>query len=730
MSRLLIALLALVILCVGVLVGWITRGSEFGEQLADGDSGSPSGFVQVSAPEQAQLVTVMQSLEVPATPQSGLSGERLVNISAALSALQTRADEVAASFAARDAAIEAAKLEAEADFKQKEANLTALLAVESKDLLDRVSGLEGDVEAREAEIAAHQQTLAEIQQKYDETLNEITALQLEADALSGDNERLSNTLSVAEERLVAIGDADSVTIILEQQKLRASLEEMRAEHAATQQSLSDLIGQIDAAQAEIEDLAADKQTNQRLLEALRLEGERLMARQEAAEAALEPAENAVFAAQTEAEDLRIQAADLRAEIAAKILERDTVLNAIASFGAAVAESGQVQINGEPISAEAAIQTLRNTLIREAEARDQMVAMQTQLEELAAERERLDETIDTVAEGRAARLSSDAMARVAEAESELAALQAQLLSETSDRERELSQALATLEAETDARIAQQVAERVAEALADSLNDTEATLTTQAEARLQARFEAERARMIAEIQTEANEQLETERAALIERFNATVESRAQELADELTQRLIADNAIAAAAAQQDGVAGADAATVSSSALTAGSEGDDDIQVAAMAAIRERLYTRLLNTAASEFGYTPRVVGERLLLASNDLFPVGSPNLSREGRDELQIFGQQLESILAELDDDQFMIRVDGHADIKPYLFSPYGNWELSSERAVSVVEYLIENTNIPARRLMVAAFGEHQPLVEGDDETAQRQNRRIEFKLVRR
>ena len=156
----------------------------------------------------------------------------------------------------------------------------------------------------------------------------------------------------------------------------------------------------------------------------------------------------------------------------------------------------------------------------------------------------------------------------------------------------------------------------------------------------------------------------------------------------------------------------------------------QTAAMAAIRERLYSRLVNSAASEFGYVPRVVGERLLLASNGLFPVGSPNLSREGQEELQIFGQQLERILLDLDDDDFMIRVDGHADIKPYLFSPYGNWELSSERAVSVVEYLIENTGIPANRLMVAAFGEHQPLVEGDDEAAQQQNRRIEFKLVRR
>lgn len=727
MSRLLTALLALVILCVGAIVGWVTRGSDFGEQLANGDSGTSNGFVQVSAPEQAQLVSVMESLEVPATPQSGLSGDRLVNISAALSALQTRSDEVAASFAARDEAIEAAKLAAQAEFEQKEADLTALLAVERKDLLDLVSGLEGDVEAREGEIAAREQAIADIQQKYEDTIGEVTALRLEVDALSGDNERLSNTLSVAEERLIAIGDADSVTIILEQQKLKASLLEMQEEHAALQQSLSDLIGQIDAAKAELDDLSGEQQTSQRLLEALRMEGERLLGRQEAAEAALEPAEAAVFEAQTEAENLRIEAASLRSEIAAKIEERDTVLNAIASFGAAVEESGQVQINGEPISAEAAIQTLRNTLIRESEAREQLVATQTQLEALAAERESLAETINAEAEARAARLAAEANARIAEAEAEVAAMQAQLLSESSDRERELSQQLAQLQANTDAMIAAQVSERVTEALAASLNNSEAALTAQAEARVQAQFEAEKARLISEIQEEANTRLEEQRAALIDRFNSTVESRAEELANELAQRLVADGAIAAAAT----IEGTEAAPA---LVETTSEGENvepaDNQVAAMAAIRERLYTRLVDSASTEFGYTPRVVGERLLLASNDLFPVGSPNLSREGQDELQIFGQQLERILADLDDDQFMIRVDGHADIKPYLFSPFGNWELSSERAVSVVEYLIENTSIPASRLMVAAFAEHQPLVVGEDEAAQRQNRRIEFKLVRR
>jgi chemotaxis protein MotB len=721
MSRSILALFAVLFLCVGGIIGWVTRGSDFGANLAAGDQGQNSGFVQVSAPEQAQLVSVMSALDVPATPQSGLSGNNLVNISAALSALQDKSNEVATAFAERDRAIEAARSEAQVAFEQKEADLTALLAVERKDLLDLVSALEGDVEARETELAIEQQAAAETQQKYDEILGEVTALQLERDALAAEKSRLSDLVSVAEERLIAIGDADSVTLIINRRELKKSLEDAKAEKTVLQQTLSDLLSQIDAAKGELDDLANEQQSGQRLLEAVRLEGQRLLARQEAAAAALEPAENAVYEAQTDAENLRIEAAALRSEVAGKIEEREIIIEAIGTFGATVAESGQVLINGDPITPEVAVETLKRTLVREQEARERLVETQTQLEDLAQERADMDETIGAKVEQRAALLTAETQAAIAEAEAEVAAMQAKLLTEASDRERDLEQQLVQLEADLNAQIASQVAKRVTEALAASINSTEATLSTEAQTRASAQYEAEKARLIEDIQAEANARLESQRATLVARFNEQVENRASELATELANRLMADAKVQAAL-------NGDAIAATAAALSA--DVTDLDQSTAMANIRERLYTRLVNATATEFGYVPRVVGERLLLASNGLFPVGSPNLSREGQEELQIFGLQLQSILSDLNDDEFMIRVDGHADIKPYLFSPYGNWELSSERAVSVVEYLIENTAIPASRLMVAAFGEHQPLVEGDDEAAQQQNRRIEFKLVRR
>lgn len=716
----LIAVLAVVVAVAGGAVGWLGRGSDFGTQLAEPNGAADAGFVLVSAPDQAQLVSIMDALEVPATPQAGLSGETVVNLSAALSALRDRSDEIAATAAEQAAALENARAEAEAALSAQAAELTAAHKAAQVALEEANLALQGDVEAREAELAAVALEMADTQQKYDGTLSQINALQLERNALTAETQRLSELSQASLDRLEAIGDSDTVLLIIERRQIEAALTDMRAERDTLQQTLLDLITQIDSAKVDIEDIEAEQQTRQRLLEALRLEGERLTTRQSEAEAALGPAEEAVFAAQTETEALRIEAEALQDAVTSSRADRDRVLDAIASFGASVEASGQVLINGDPITAEAAVDTLRRTLEREQQARDQLVELQTQLEAVSAEREAIDASIEAAAADLSAVVEAEAEARIATAEDQVAALEIRLLETASERERRLETQLSELEATMEAEIANAVSERVTEALAASMNAGEAALLAQADARAQAQMDAELTRLTETLRNQADLRLEQERIALTRAFNANLEDRAGELATELAQRLIEDGEIAATAEAR-----AEAAENVAAAL--------DLSIdrsAAMTAIRERLYERLLQTAQTEFGYVPRVIGERLLLESNGLFPVGSPDLSREGQEELRIFGQQLERILASLDDEDFMIRVDGHADIKPYLFSPYGNWDLSSQRAVSVVEFLIENTDIPAERLMVAAFGEHKPLVEGEDENAQRQNRRIEFKLVRR
>jgi chemotaxis protein MotB len=129
--------------------------------------------------------------------------------------------------------------------------------------------------------------------------------------------------------------------------------------------------------------------------------------------------------------------------------------------------------------------------------------------------------------------------------------------------------------------------------------------------------------------------------------------------------------------------------------------------------------------------RVVGDRFVFQSEVLFDSGSAAMRPEGRGELD----KLASALLELDKQippeiAWVLRIDGHTDVRP-ISSPQfpSNWELSSARAISVVQYLISR-GISPQRLVAAGFGEFQPLDAATGEDAYRRNRRIELKLTER
>jgi chemotaxis protein MotB len=129
--------------------------------------------------------------------------------------------------------------------------------------------------------------------------------------------------------------------------------------------------------------------------------------------------------------------------------------------------------------------------------------------------------------------------------------------------------------------------------------------------------------------------------------------------------------------------------------------------------------------------RVVGDRFVFQSEVLFDTGSAAMRPEGKVELD----KLASALVELEKQipaeiAWVLRIDGHTDVRP-ISSPQfpSNWELSSARAISVVQYLISR-GIAPQRLVAAGFGEFQPLDTGTSEDAYRRNRRIELKLTER
>ncbi|MFZ8924359.1 MAG: OmpA family protein [Candidatus Puniceispirillaceae bacterium] len=78
----------------------------------------------------------------------------------------------------------------------------------------------------------------------------------------------------------------------------------------------------------------------------------------------------------------------------------------------------------------------------------------------------------------------------------------------------------------------------------------------------------------------------------------------------------------------------------------------------------------------------------------------------------------------------MKVDGHTDNVPIRAGRYAdNWDLSTERALSVVRYLNQQ-GLPANRLAAAGYGEYQPLDASDSANARRKNRRIELKITQR
>ena len=78
---------------------------------------------------------------------------------------------------------------------------------------------------------------------------------------------------------------------------------------------------------------------------------------------------------------------------------------------------------------------------------------------------------------------------------------------------------------------------------------------------------------------------------------------------------------------------------------------------------------------------------------------------------------------------MLQIDGHTDTIPVRGYYTDNWDLSTERALSVVRFLI-SMGVPADKLAATGYGEFQPIAEGNTAEARGKNRRIELTLTQR
>jgi flagellar motor protein MotB len=120
-----------------------------------------------------------------------------------------------------------------------------------------------------------------------------------------------------------------------------------------------------------------------------------------------------------------------------------------------------------------------------------------------------------------------------------------------------------------------------------------------------------------------------------------------------------------------------------------------------------------------------GYVLMVQDKILFDSGSAALNAEGQQQIQKLAADIQSR------PHGRIWVRGHTDSDPVSKPqtkekfPHGNLELSAARAVEVGAMLVSGGKVPARDVVVAGFGQHDPIRPNNSSDNKRLNRRVEI-----
>jgi chemotaxis protein MotB len=117
-----------------------------------------------------------------------------------------------------------------------------------------------------------------------------------------------------------------------------------------------------------------------------------------------------------------------------------------------------------------------------------------------------------------------------------------------------------------------------------------------------------------------------------------------------------------------------------------------------------------------------GNRIILKESLTFESGAAFLLERSK-------AVLKEITYLFDESIMEVEVQGHTDNIPIRnAAAKSNWNLGAERAISVLSFLLENTNINPQSFKAASHGEFHPVAPNDDADGRRLNRRVEI-LIR-
>ncbi|WP_425091769.1 peptidoglycan -binding protein [Tropicimonas sp. S265A] len=558
----------------------------------------------------------------------------------------------------------------------------------------------------------------------------------ELDSLTGQLSDLANALGL--ERVRSAELAENLG------QVTATLEDAEAQALAQSALIATLTQRIDTAEATLAARDAEITAFEDRVAALLSQNADLSAGLSSAEgeaaglrATLAEVEAARDQALSEAEALNLTLATLREEIdvqtetarlaAARADALDALVADLRTEGAAQ-ETRLADLLASLERAQVAETELSETLAEREAALEDLEA--TRLAELAAAealRARLADTEGALSEAEVARLAELAAAealrtRLENADAELTAMTLAL----EERRREAEETLTLLAAAEAA-----VAERDAELETLSAELTEAERDRALLAVAETELSAAQAQTAAEARRVAllNEQVAALRQQLgsLEGLLAAAEARDEEAQIQLQSlgnRL--NTALAQVASEQRRRADLEEAErlrLEEEARRLEAEAQD------LAQYQSEFFRQLRDLLGDQEGV--RIEGDRFVFASSVLFETGAVALSPQGQEEVAKVAEILISVADQIPDGiDWVLRVDGHTDNVPVTAGGKysNNWELSQGRALSVVEFMIDDLGLPPDRLAPTGFGEFQPVNTADTPEARAQNRRIELKFT--
>lgn len=121
----------------------------------------------------------------------------------------------------------------------------------------------------------------------------------------------------------------------------------------------------------------------------------------------------------------------------------------------------------------------------------------------------------------------------------------------------------------------------------------------------------------------------------------------------------------------------------------------------------------------------------IPSEILFDTGDAKLKEEAKIELSKISNEILNVIETKQYENWEIRIEGHTDNRPISTYCYeSNWDLSSARAISVVQYFVNQSIFLPDRLQAMGYGETKPLVDNTSSENMQKNRRVEIKLINR